>query len=233
MASDNTLNFLDLACVLKITPDMTMEKLGSAINAGVFDAANIAGTLKIKGLINFAAQLPGSTNIELTDKCKALLDDANAKSAEPTDALDDEILRQLSGGKRIPIDLQNTLNINSKDLALRLYKLYKQNFISYELRNGNVDILLTESGFLKSKEPKPQQTQMLPEQQTAQPAGQQAAQAMPESGALTAEDENAEKELAGEPSGQVLAKKGNGAVIVISLVVIIVAILILIMLNVI
>lgn len=142
--------FLELACLMKITPNTVLEKFGSAINASIFDASNIAGTLKQDGLIDFTAYYPGPNEIQVTDKGKALLTEADSKSTEPFDKLDEAILNQLSGGKRVPMDLQNTLNIRPKDLALRLYKLNKQNFIIYELRSGSVDIMLTETGFLKA-----------------------------------------------------------------------------------
>ena len=51
----------------------------------------------------------------------------------------------------MPTELQSSLNIRPKDLALRLYKLSRQGLIGYELRNGNVELMLTEQGFLKSK----------------------------------------------------------------------------------
>ena len=34
---------------------------------------------------------------------------------------------------------------------MRLYKLFKQGYMSYEIKNGNVEILLTEKGFLSTK----------------------------------------------------------------------------------
>ncbi|MCL4364900.1 MAG: hypothetical protein M1569_03765 [Candidatus Marsarchaeota archaeon] len=145
--------FIDLACLLRISQDATLEKLGSIINASYFDAANLAGTLKQKGLIDFTAYYAGQNTITVTDVGKALIAEADAKATEPYDNLDSEILVQLSGGKRIPIELQNTLSLRPKDLALRLYKLSKQGFITYELKSGGVDLLLTESGFLKSKQP--------------------------------------------------------------------------------
>jgi len=148
----SSVNFLDIACLLKINPDTTLEKLGGLINASVFDAANIAGTLKQKNLIEFGAEFPGPTGMQLTDVAKNLLNELNARSTEPIDVLDVEILKQLSGGKRMPIELQNTLNLLPRDLAFRLYKLYKQNFISYNLKNGNVELMLTEQGFLKANE---------------------------------------------------------------------------------
>jgi hypothetical protein len=171
-AAENV-NFLDLACLLKIEKDTTLERFGSTINASVFDAANITGSLKQKGLIDFTAYYPGPNSIVVTDAGKQLNADAEAKAAESLDALDEEILKQMSGGKRFPTELQSTLNVRSKDLAFRLYKLYKQGFLGYELKNGNVELMLTEQGFLRSRPvqavqpPKPQQAQQ--PQQATQP----------------------------------------------------------------
>ena len=150
MAVDD-INFLDLAVLLKITPDTAMEKLGSMINASFFDASFIAGSLKQKGLIEFSNDYPGPNVIIITQVGKGLLNEAETKGAEPFDDLDMGILEQLSTGKRAPAELVEALNLRNKDIALRIYKLFKQNFLIYELKNGNVDLLLTESGFLKIK----------------------------------------------------------------------------------
>ncbi|MDE1859067.1 MAG: hypothetical protein KGH67_00905 [Candidatus Micrarchaeota archaeon] len=165
--------FIDLVCLLRVTSDTTMEKFGSAINASVFDAANLAGSLKQKSLIDFSSYYPGPNTIVITDIGKNLISEADTKATEPFDALDQEVLYQISGGKRIPIELQNTLNIRPKDLALRLYKLYKQGLLTYDLKSGAADLLLTETGFLKAKpastakmyvppQPKPEQQQPVP-----------------------------------------------------------------------
>ena len=143
--------FMDLVSLLQITPNTPLEKLGSALNSSIFDASNIAGTLKQKGLIEFTAYYPGPNTITITPAGTGLISEANLKSAEPLDHLDTTILQQLSGGKRSPLDLQNTLNLRPKDLALRLYKLYKQGFAIYELKSGTVAIMLTEKGFLNAK----------------------------------------------------------------------------------
>ncbi|MGB9732584.1 MAG: hypothetical protein ACPLYE_01680 [Candidatus Micrarchaeales archaeon] len=160
MANDEV-NFMDLACILKITPDTVLEKFGSQINASFFDASNIAGTLKQKGLIDFTANYPGPNGMVLTEAGKNLINEANVKSAEPVDDLDKSILAQLSGGKRNPSELGASLNLRPKDLALRLYKLSKQEYIAYELKNGNVEVMLTEKGFLT-----------IPQQKVAQVAPQ-------------------------------------------------------------
>lgn len=144
------INFLELASLLKVTQNTVLERFGSALNASIFDASNIAGTLKQHGLIDFTAYYPGPNEIVVTDAGKRLIAEADAKSTEKYDRLDEAILAQLSGGKRLPLELQNTLNLRPRDLAMRLYKLSRQGFIIYELKSGTVELLLTETGFLKA-----------------------------------------------------------------------------------
>ena len=161
------INFMDLASLLSIGPDTTLEKLGSAINASIFDASNMAGTLKQKGLIDFSASYPGPNTVTITEVGKALMAEAESKATSPYDDLDDAILVQVSGGKRLPSDLQSTLNLRPKDLALRIYKLYKQGYLIYELKSGGVAVMLTDSGFLKSKTATPPPPQQQAQQQSA------------------------------------------------------------------
>ncbi len=222
--NSNEINFLDVVCILRITPDMTEEKFSGAINASYFDAANLVGTLKQKGLIDINSGFPGPTSIVLTDSAKALLNDLNARSSEPLDVLDSEILRQLSGGKRLPMELQSTLNLVSKDLAYRLYKLYKQNLLTYELRNGNVELLLTEQGFLKANATSLQAPASAPQQQVQQgTAGAQAQQATaPQQQAQQAQEINQmQKELV-KPKQ---SRKANIMVLAVAVVVIVLAVL--------
>lgn len=145
------INFMDLVVLLRINQDTPLEKLGSALNASIFDASNVAGTLKQKGLIEFRQTYPGPSLITVTEAGQALIKEADTKAAGTLDPLDETVLSQLSGGRRLPIELQNTLNIRPRDLAMRLYKLNKQNFLIYELKNGGVELLLTERGFLTAK----------------------------------------------------------------------------------
>ncbi len=169
VVDQENINFLDLACMTKITPETTLENLGGTINSSFFDVANIAGTLKQKGVIDFNSAYGAPTSIALTETGKKFLADVDAKAAEPMDQLDDEILKQLSGGKRYPTELQSTLNLRARDLAFRLYKLSKQNLLAYELKNGNVELMLTEQGFLRAKQSSAMQA---PKPQTQQPAAQ-------------------------------------------------------------
>ncbi len=148
---DDEPNFVDLACLLKITPEAVLEKFGGSINASFFEAANIAGSMKLKGLVDFKSSYPGPNVVTVTDAGKAFIAEADNRSMEPLDALDNEVLKQLSGGKREPKELSASMNIRPRDLAIRIYKLNKNGLVVYELKNGIVEVMLTEAGFLKVK----------------------------------------------------------------------------------
>lgn len=163
MADD--INFLDIACLMKISGDTTLERFGSAINASIFDASNIAGTLKQKDLIDFTSIFPGPNAIAVTESGKAVLAEAEQKAAAPFDNLDKSILTQISSGRSSPKAIQSSISLNSRDLAMRLYKLSRQNLLTYELKSGQVEILLTEQGFLKAAPQQPQQMQPVPNMQ--------------------------------------------------------------------
>ncbi|VVB76996.1 Uncharacterised protein [uncultured archaeon] len=184
---------------MKITPETTLERFGSTINASIYDAAQISGTLKQKGLIDFTAYYPGPNSMTITDLGKSLKAEAETRSSETLDNLDEEILTQLSGGKRMPLELQSTLNIRPKDLALRIYKLDKQSFLSYELKNGNVELMLTEQGFLKTRSkqmlppPVPGVAASMAKQQTPPAAG---AASMPNAAGTMAQDADPARILA-------------------------------------
>jgi predicted transcriptional regulator len=152
MEISDDFDFLDLACIIKIAPEAVLEKFGSQINTNFFDASNLAGTLKQKGLVNFTSTFPGPNTIIVTESGKQFIGEAESKSNLPFDPLDADILKQLAGGKRLSKELAPSLNIRPKDLALRIYKLNKQGDIIYELKNGTVELMLTEKGFLKVKE---------------------------------------------------------------------------------
>jgi hypothetical protein len=147
----DNVNFIDLIALMKIKPDTPVEKFGAEINASFFDSSNILGGLRTKGLVDFSVNFPDQNKIQLTDAGKQLLQDAEDKSTAEFDLLDMEILTQLSGTKRDITDISNTLNIRPVDLAFRLYKLLKGNYISYNFKNANIEIMLTEIGFIKVK----------------------------------------------------------------------------------
>jgi len=141
-----------LVALSKITPGTTVEKFGSLINASYFDGANIAGTLKTKGAIDFKVSYPAESEIIITEEGKKILEIAEQKAKESFDKLDFEIIQKILQGSRKPEDIEKALNINQQDIALHLYKLAKQNLISYTLKGGDVSVSLTEQGFKKASE---------------------------------------------------------------------------------
>jgi len=165
----DNITFIDLTALMRITPDATVERFGGLINSSFFDASNILGTLKQKGLVDFITQFPSQSAITVTDEGKKLIAEVQERAANPFDELDHTILTQLSKGNRTLVDLSANVNVTSKDLAVHLNKLSVQQFISYELRNGNMTINLTEKGFLRVKEGVPPSE--VPAQQVAGATG--------------------------------------------------------------
>ncbi|MEM3227355.1 MAG: hypothetical protein QXK65_00180 [Candidatus Micrarchaeaceae archaeon] len=145
------INFVDIMALSKIGPDSVVEKFGGLINSSFFDASNILGTLKVKGLINFTTAFPGQSAITVTESGKQLMNEAESKANEPFDLLDFTLLTQLSGGKKTLADLSGAVNLRPRDIALHLYKLMRTEYITSNFRNGLLDIALTEKGFLKVK----------------------------------------------------------------------------------
>jgi len=179
MAED--INFLDLMALKRITPTTVVEKFGGLINSSFFDASNILGTLKLKGLVDFTTTVPGQNAITITDIGNQLMKDADKKSGEQFDQLDLAMLKQLAGGKRSFQDLSTAVNIRPKDLAMHLYKLTGQAYITSEFRNGNIDTALTEKGFMQAQAgmPPPQVMQQ-PEEQISPEEGIGPMQPQPE-----------------------------------------------------
>ena len=220
------INFTDAACLLRLTPEMTLERLGTAINASMFDAANLAGSMKQKGIIEFTSYYPGPNTIAITDTGKAFLKEADEKSVSPFDKLDEMVLTQIATGKRHPSEVQSSMNINSKDLALRLYKLNKQGLLTYDLKSGRVELLLTETGFLKTDTQQVhsniQSAQPKPSTQQPQPA------AAPQQGAPTKEQvaqQAADPQQALDPSQVKLHGKPLGMKLYIAIAIVVVVIL--------
>ena len=166
----DNINFIDLVALMRITPDSTVERFGGLINSSFFDASNILGSLKQKGLVDFVTSFPSQSAISVTESGRQLITDAQEKATMAFDTLDMEVLKEIASGKRTLPDLTAGVNVTSKDLALHLNKLSVQQFIAYELRNGNMGITLTEKGFLRVKQgmPSPEKQQTLSSEHDAE-----------------------------------------------------------------
>ncbi|MEM4389059.1 MAG: hypothetical protein QXG98_00155 [Candidatus Micrarchaeia archaeon] len=143
------LTFLDLAVLQRIDSESVVEKFGQKINSSFFDAANILGNLKLKGYITIESSL-GFSPIKLTEAGKEVLRLADEKNDGVVGPLDAAILNTVGGGRRDAGRLATELNVRSSDLAFHLHKLVKMGLVDYTIRNGKVELMLTEQGFNKT-----------------------------------------------------------------------------------
>ena len=102
----DNITFIDLVALTRITSDSTVERFGGLINSSFFDASNILGTLKQKGLVDFITQFPSQSAITVTEQGKALIEEVQEKSTLPFDKLDLEILVTISSGSKTLPDLK-------------------------------------------------------------------------------------------------------------------------------
>jgi predicted transcriptional regulator len=169
-----------LVALSKITTGTTVEKFGSLINASYFDGANIAGALKTKGAIDFKVTYPAESEIIITEDGKKILELAEQKAKENFDKLDFEIIQKILQGSKKPEEIEKVLNINQQDIALHLYKLVKQNFVSYTLKGGDISVALTELGFKKASEGLVEEKKSEEKKEATQPKGEQASESTEE-----------------------------------------------------
>lgn len=165
---DSSFTFIDLVALTKIGPDSTVERFGSTINSTFFDASSILAGLKLKGLVEFVTTMPGQSALKITESGTSIIASANQKATEQLDALDNSILSQLAKGKRGLSDLNSSVNVTQKDLAMHLFKLTSQGYASYNLANANMSLYLTEKGFNASSAAT-QQAQAAPMQGASDP----------------------------------------------------------------
>jgi len=159
------LTFRDLVVLQRIEPGTVVEKFGVKINSSFFEAANILGTLKQKGYIDFKSSYPGPSEVEVTPVGARMLEVADEKAKEAVDELDLAILQNIVAGYQDSDAIKNELNIRSGDLAVHLHKLVKQDLASYSIKNIKISLSVTEDGFKKvsamPRKEKPAEEQIL------------------------------------------------------------------------
>jgi hypothetical protein len=69
--------FLDMAVLQRIDAESTVERFGTKINSSFFDASNILGGLKLKGLVSIESKFPGPSSVALTPAGSELLKQAD------------------------------------------------------------------------------------------------------------------------------------------------------------
>jgi len=142
-------DFFDIVILEKIKadPESSVEGFGQKINTSFFEAANILGTLKVKGLISFEQSIGGQSKLELSSQGTWTLNLAEEKKESHLSKLDDRIMYVISEGVSDLASLHKEVNVTTEDIALHLYKLVKKGYVEYYIRSGKLYVLLTEKGF--------------------------------------------------------------------------------------
>ncbi|MEM3555825.1 MAG: hypothetical protein QXF56_03865 [Candidatus Micrarchaeia archaeon] len=148
------LTFLDLVVLQRIEPGTVIEKFGPKINSSFFEAANILGTMKQKGYIDFKSTYPGPSEVEVTGVGARVLEVADEKAQEAVDELDVAILQSIVKGVVDPEGIKSELNVRSGDIAFHIHKLVKQDMVSYSIKSGKITLSVTEDGFKRVGVPK-------------------------------------------------------------------------------
>lgn len=143
--SGNDLEFIDVIVLKKIDADSTVESFGSRLG-GIFEAANILGGIKLKGYIDIHSII-GNSPVIITDKGNSLLHDLDVHARTPITKIDKAVLDSIKKSFKEPGQISRMLNINSRDIAYSLNKLWVKNLINVSSHNGKVDITLTVQGF--------------------------------------------------------------------------------------
>jgi DNA-binding MarR family transcriptional regulator len=143
------ITYLDVVLLRKIVrdPEAAIERFGSKINTSFFEAANMLGTLKVKGYVDLNPTIGGMSKITLNDDGRFVLSTCEDKAKEPLDLLDDAILRSLASGIRTIDTLALRLNVTDRDLTYHLSKLELTGFVSSEVSAGKLTVQLTDKGF--------------------------------------------------------------------------------------
>lgn len=140
------LEFIDIAVLKKIGPETTVEGFGSSISSTFFEAANLLGTLKLKGYIDIHSAV-GNSPVIISEKGKLLLNELDENAENELTKADLAILANIRDGVKTPQDIESNLNLNSADVAYGIYKLWKKGLINYKVRNAKVELSLTTQGF--------------------------------------------------------------------------------------
>jgi len=144
---DGDINFLDVILISRVDNETTLENYGGKINTSFFEAANLMGLLKVKGLVMFEQSIGGKSPVKLTDKAVTVLNLMKERSEEGITNLDKAILNAIADGATNHIAIESVVNVASFDVALHLYKLYTTSKIEYTISSGKLTIRLTEKGY--------------------------------------------------------------------------------------
>ncbi|VVB73943.1 Uncharacterised protein [uncultured archaeon] len=140
------LTILDLVVLEKVEKDSVMDSFGGKLYSSFFDTASLMGTLQVKKLIQINSSI-GRSIVNRTEYGEHVLLSAQERANEPLDGLDHAILKAIASGARTFESIRSELNIRSDDLSLHIFRIIKQGYADYEIRNAKLGLNLTENGF--------------------------------------------------------------------------------------
>jgi len=140
------LNFLDIVVLERIQGDTIMDSFSGTIGTSFFETAEVMGKMKVKGIIDIIPTI-GKSIVKRTASGETILRQAEMRIAEPLDELDHAIIKSIAAGTNEFNKMQEQMNVKSEDLAYRCYKVTKQGYADYTIRNAKTFLTMTESGF--------------------------------------------------------------------------------------
>ncbi|MEM2974730.1 MAG: hypothetical protein QW112_03875, partial [Candidatus Micrarchaeia archaeon] len=140
------LNFLDIVMLEKIQGEAIMDSFSGMIGTSFFETAEVMGKMKVKGIVDIIPTI-GKSIVKRTPTGEMVLKQADAKVTEPLDELDYALMKTIASGVNEFGRIQEQINIRSEDIAYRIYKITKQGYVDYTIRNARTYLTLTESGF--------------------------------------------------------------------------------------
>jgi hypothetical protein len=141
------LNFLDIVVLERIQGETVMEKFSGELGSFFLETAELMGNMKKKGLIEFVESGVSRSVVKRTEAGEAVLRQADMKITEHLDELDHAVIKSIAAGTNEFNKMQEQMNVRSEDLAYRCYKVTKQGYADYTIRNMKTFLTLTESGF--------------------------------------------------------------------------------------
>ncbi len=146
MEMPKDLTILDLVILEKVEKDSLMESFSGKLYSSFFDTASMLGTLQVKKLVRISSNI-GRNVVNKTELGDQVLLYANEKNAEPLEGLDHVILKSIASGNKSFEQIKGDLNLRSDDLSIHIFKVIKQGYADYEIRNGRLTLNITEKGF--------------------------------------------------------------------------------------
>jgi len=141
------LTFLDIVVLERIQGETVMEKFSGEIGSFFLETAELMGKMKMKGLIDFIESGVSRSVVKRTVSGETVLRQAEMRIAEPLDELDHAVIKAIASGTNEFGKMQEQMNVRSEDLAYRCYKVTKQGYADYTIRNAKTLFSMTESGF--------------------------------------------------------------------------------------